>query len=55
MQCSWAEVSTATAFVAGFYRSEVHTLDGLTYMRQCTPYFFGAACRPGESGKHCEK
>jgi hypothetical protein len=24
-------------------------------MRQCTPYFFGAACRPGESGKHCEK
>jgi len=55
MQCSWAEVSTATAFVAGFYRSEVHTLDGLTYIRQCTPYFFGAACRPGESGKHCEK
>merc|ERR1711865_845316 len=33
-----------------FYRSEVHTLDGLTYLRKCIPYFFGASCRPGETG-----
>jgi hypothetical protein len=54
MECSWAEVSDERAFVAGFYRSEVHTLNGLTYLRQCVPYFFGALCRPGESGAHCE-
>merc|ERR1711865_772262 len=39
---------------AGFYRSQTHTLNGLTYLRQCVPYFFGALCRPGESGAHCE-
>jgi len=55
MQCSWAEVNDETSFIAGFYRSEVHTLDGLTYLRKCIPYFFGASCRPGETGTSCEK
>jgi hypothetical protein len=54
MDCSWAEVSDQRAFIAGFYRSETHTLDGLTHIRQCVPYFFGSLCRPGESGDDCE-
>jgi hypothetical protein len=55
MECSWAEVNDETSFIAGFYRSETHTLNGLTYLRKCTPYFFGAACRPGEKGDECGK
>jgi len=55
LECNWAEVKDETSFIAGFYRSEKHTLNGLTYLRKCTPYFFGAACRPGETGPECEK
>jgi hypothetical protein len=33
------------AFIAGFYRGATHTLDGLEYMRQCVPVFWGAATR----------
>ena len=32
----------AKAFIAGFYRGNSHTLDGLQYMRQCVPVFWGA-------------
>ena len=46
LECNWAEVKDETPFIAGFYRYEKHTLNGLTYLRKCTPYFFGAACRP---------
>jgi len=53
MDCEWAEIKDSKSFIAGFYRSDKHTLDGLTYIRKCEPYFFGANCRPGESGAHC--
>merc|ERR1712093_598655 len=55
IECSWAEIDDSSSFVAGFYRTEQHTLDGLTYIRKCEPYFFGASCRPGETGKECSK
>jgi len=32
----------AQGFIAGFYRSNSHTLDGLQHMRQCVPVFWGA-------------
>merc|ERR1712093_323192 len=42
-----AEVGVAGphAFVAGFYRGEIHTLTGLRYIRQCEPIFYGADYR----------
>merc|ERR1711959_299035 len=55
IECSWAEIEDSKSFVAGFYRTQQHTLDGLTYIRKCEPYFFGASCRPGESGKECKQ
>jgi hypothetical protein len=55
INCAWAEIEDKSSFVAGFYRTQQHTLDGLTYIRKCEPYFFGAACRPGESGKECKQ
>jgi len=54
IDCAWAEVDDDRSFMAGFYRDKLHTLDGLTHIRKCEPYFFGALCRPGESGDHCE-
>merc|ERR1711998_33941 len=47
----WAEVDagnrgkTVNAFIAGFYRGNAHTLDGLQYLRQCVPVFWGASNR----------
>jgi len=53
--CKWVkyseddETGEATVespqFIVGFYRDEKHTLDGLTWYRACTPYFFGADYR----------
>jgi len=42
-----AEVGVAGphAFIAGFYRGEIHTLTGLRYIRQCDPIFYGADYR----------
>lgn len=37
--------SLAKAFIAGFYRGDSHTLDGLQYIRQCVPVFWGAQNR----------
>jgi hypothetical protein len=53
--CSWTkyaehdETGEATVespqFIVGFYRDEKHTLDGITWLRGCTPYFYGADFR----------
>merc|ERR1711924_188598 len=55
IDCSWAEVDDSHTFIAGFYRDSTHTLDGLTYIRKCEPYFFGVSCRPGETGPQCSQ
>jgi len=55
IECSWAEIEDSKSFVAGFYRTQQHTLDGLTYIRKCVPYFFGALCRPGATGTECKE
>eukprot|EP00658_Telonema_sp_P-2_P010604 TRINITY_DN13_c0_g1_i2.p1 TRINITY_DN13_c0_g1~~TRINITY_DN13_c0_g1_i2.p1 ORF type:complete len:1101 (-),score=278.30 TRINITY_DN13_c0_g1_i2:124-3426(-) len=54
VECSWAEIQDGKSFIAGFYREKEHTLDGLTYIRKCEPYFFGDKCRPGQSGPECD-
>jgi len=38
-------VQGTKAFIAGFYRSDQHTLSGLTYFRQCEPIFYGSEYR----------
>merc|ERR1711998_278519 len=55
IDCSWAEIDDDKSFISGFYRDKVHTLDGLTYIRKCQPYFYGRACRPGEGGAECKR
>lgn len=37
----FAEVSSPQAFITGFQRTNLHTLDGLTELHQCEPWFFG--------------
>jgi hypothetical protein len=37
----YAEVEGKGSFVAGFYRTQQHTLDGLTKFRECSPRSFG--------------
>jgi hypothetical protein len=54
-QCKWVKYTEddttgeATVespnFIAGFFRDEKHTLDGITWFRACQPYFYGADYR----------
>merc|ERR1711977_635985 len=42
---AFSAVQGDKAFIAGFYRSGLHTLGGLTYYYQCEPQFYGAEYR----------
>ena len=37
----WATVERKGGFVAGFYRTQLQTLDGLTQFRECEPLQWG--------------
>jgi len=41
----WITVEGSKAFISGFYRSDMHTLDSIQWIRQCIPIFWGAAKR----------
>jgi hypothetical protein len=38
----WMKVQGKQAFIAGFYRGSIHTLDSIQWIRQCVPIFWGA-------------
>jgi hypothetical protein len=39
---AWTTVRGKQAFIAGFYRGSIHTLDSITWIRQCVPFFWGS-------------
>lgn len=41
----WISVEGSKAFISGFYRGDMHTLDSIQWIRQCIPTFWGAAKR----------
>jgi len=41
IQKTRSAMATPGSFIAGFYRSEDHTLDGLTHYRECQPLLYG--------------